>query len=576
MTNKTIIILCLITLFGTFLRIYKINSSPPSLYIDEADVGYQAYSLIKTGKDYFGNFIPFHIESFADNRTPLYIYLDTLFIYLFGLNTFAVRIPALISAIISIPLIYWLSLLVFEDLKIKDSNLAALLSSFILSVLPWHIQYSRMGFEVTLLLFLLILSLGFFLSWSKRKNFIFLVLSLVFFSLTPYVYSTAKLFIPILGIILFALFKNDLLKLPYKEKLISLSIILLIAAPQVIDLIKGTSTRRFAILSVFTDTNSQGPYQHLSWLASYSPKYLPFIFIHPATLTKIFLSFPSFLIYQIGQNYLSTFSPQFLIFQGDPNLRQNLPFSGEAGLVITLLFVIGIGFLISKWRNKISLLLIFLILLSPIPSAITKDGMFHATRLFILILPLVIVCGLGFNLILQTSQKTKYFYITIIALGLILSWEVFRDQFIRLAVYPNYSYLNWDYGWKKNVNLSYKLSPSYKALIVDSVDNTPIQTFYGFYHSIDPRIFQLKVNQPPITISGLNIKAHQFDDSNIYFSPFNINLIDQPLSYKFLVLVPAAQFKIQDHPNISIIKTISNPWGDPLYYFVTNKEVTQK
>ena len=58
--NKKILIVIL--LLASFLRFWKINEVPVSLFGDELDVGYQAYSILKTGKDYSGNSWPMHFH----------------------------------------------------------------------------------------------------------------------------------------------------------------------------------------------------------------------------------------------------------------------------------------------------------------------------------------------------------------------------------------------------------------------------------------------------------------------------------------------------------------------------------
>ena len=62
------------------MRLVRFNQIPPGLFGDEVDTGYQAYSIAKTGRDYFGNLLPIHFQSFGDWRMPLYIYLTFLLI----------------------------------------------------------------------------------------------------------------------------------------------------------------------------------------------------------------------------------------------------------------------------------------------------------------------------------------------------------------------------------------------------------------------------------------------------------------------------------------------------------------
>ena len=41
----------LIILLAAFLRFYQLGQNPPSLDWDEASLGYNSYSLLRTGKD---------------------------------------------------------------------------------------------------------------------------------------------------------------------------------------------------------------------------------------------------------------------------------------------------------------------------------------------------------------------------------------------------------------------------------------------------------------------------------------------------------------------------------------------
>src|SRR3990170_1862219 len=92
--KKTKVILFLILAASLFLRVWKLDAVPVSLFSDELDVGYQAYSIIKTGRDYSGNVLPLHFQSYADARAPLYIYASIPTVAVFGITAWGVRLPA--------------------------------------------------------------------------------------------------------------------------------------------------------------------------------------------------------------------------------------------------------------------------------------------------------------------------------------------------------------------------------------------------------------------------------------------------------------------------------------------------
>src|SRR3989344_8918545 len=85
------IVLILIITIAIFLRFWDLNVLPPSLNWDEVSLGYNAYSLLKTGQDEWGELMPLSFRAFGDYKLPGYIYLDVPFIYMFGLNEWGVR-----------------------------------------------------------------------------------------------------------------------------------------------------------------------------------------------------------------------------------------------------------------------------------------------------------------------------------------------------------------------------------------------------------------------------------------------------------------------------------------------------
>ena len=72
--DKLKVLFLLIIILSIFLRFYKIGSYP-ALNADEAALGYNAYSLLKTGMDEHGNRFPIHFQSFNDFKPGFYFYL---------------------------------------------------------------------------------------------------------------------------------------------------------------------------------------------------------------------------------------------------------------------------------------------------------------------------------------------------------------------------------------------------------------------------------------------------------------------------------------------------------------------
>ena len=99
-----------------FLRFYQLGVNPPSLDWDEASLGYNAYSILKTGADEYGNFLPLSIRSFDDYKPPLYVYLDVPSVAVFGLNEFGVRFTSALIGFLSVIAVYFLVKEIFETM----------------------------------------------------------------------------------------------------------------------------------------------------------------------------------------------------------------------------------------------------------------------------------------------------------------------------------------------------------------------------------------------------------------------------------------------------------------------------
>ncbi|MDP3758248.1 MAG: glycosyltransferase family 39 protein, partial [Candidatus Daviesbacteria bacterium] len=190
--RKNLLILVAILLLGLLLRVIFINTSPSSLYGDELTVTLDAYSLLKTGHDQLGNFLPLTFPMGA-GRPAGYVYGSIPFVALFGPTAIGVRALSILSGMGIIFLLYLGGKRLF-------SEKLGLLAAFIGAVSPWDISLSRGGFEAHFALFLALL--GTFLFMLANRRPIFYILSALSFGLTLHTYPTYKvsllLFLPLL------------------------------------------------------------------------------------------------------------------------------------------------------------------------------------------------------------------------------------------------------------------------------------------------------------------------------------------------------------------------------------------
>jgi len=196
--------LFLIIILAAVLRFYNLAGNPPSLNWDEASIGYNAYSILKTGKDEFGEKFPLLFRSFGDFKPPVYFYLAVPSIAIFGLNEFAVRFPSALFGTLTVLVTYLLVKRIFgshELTRIKtriNTNNLALLVSLLLAISPWHLQFSRGAFEANIALFFTVT--GAWLFFKGRKSPYFFILSVLAFVLAFYSYHAARVFVPLLAL----------------------------------------------------------------------------------------------------------------------------------------------------------------------------------------------------------------------------------------------------------------------------------------------------------------------------------------------------------------------------------------
>ena len=152
-----------IILLAFTIRILFLENIPNGFFPDEASNAYDAYSILNTLQDQYGEFLPAYFKSANDYREGLYIYLLVPFIKIFGLNVFGSRIASAVIGTLTVLVLYYL---VKEILNQRF----ALLSALFLALSPWHIHFSRITFRSILFPLLFCLALLTFIKSFKNPK----------------------------------------------------------------------------------------------------------------------------------------------------------------------------------------------------------------------------------------------------------------------------------------------------------------------------------------------------------------------------------------------------------------------
>lgn len=177
----------LILALGIFARLWEFGKIPSGLNQDEASIGLDAYSLFHFGVDRMGVSFPVNFISWGSGMDALYGYMLLPFMP-FSLTPLIVRLPSLITGILSIPLLYYVA-------RESFGESAAKISMFLLAVSPWHIMLSRWGLNENILPFVFLLGYAFLIKSQKENNWF--VISLVFFAACLYAYAASYVAVPI-------------------------------------------------------------------------------------------------------------------------------------------------------------------------------------------------------------------------------------------------------------------------------------------------------------------------------------------------------------------------------------------
>ncbi len=65
-TRTDLMLVLLITISGGVMRFTMLSETPPGFFCDEASTGYDAYSILQTGRDQHGEKLPLYARSFDD------------------------------------------------------------------------------------------------------------------------------------------------------------------------------------------------------------------------------------------------------------------------------------------------------------------------------------------------------------------------------------------------------------------------------------------------------------------------------------------------------------------------------
>lgn len=532
--NIYTIVLGFIFLIAFFLRFNQLGGIPYGFYQDESAIGYNAYSILKTGEDEYGQFLPLYFKSFGDYKLPVYIYATIPSISIFGLNEFAVRFPSALFGFLTVVVFY-----VFIH-ELTENKLLSVTSSFLLAINPWHLHYSRATFEVSIALFLFVLGGWMLYRTLQHKQSGMFLAGTFCFIISFYSYNLTRLLAPALYVLFLFFFRKEVKHIKKKELLFTCIVSFFVFIPFIKTFFENGGVGSASGTLIWSSAEVQSKLlEFRSYLVS-----------SPAIFSKFFFNQWSLTLWQYIQNIASYVSIPFFFISGSSHGNHGIGHVGQLYLFEFPLVVIGIWKTISK-RERWGVFFILWAIVVVSVSSLTREAP-HATRSFFLIVPLEFFSALGllevgsFMWGIKRELYRKAVFVVVAGFVLYNVVYYFASYYIRFPVLYAKAWRSED----KPLSLFIKENQDkYEKIIFDTEAGFMYSSLL-FYTAYSPSEFQKTVERYPDDSEGFSMVKS--------FRTFEFREIDWNKDYeqKNLLFITTVQRKPSE---IKPLKTFSYP-----------------
>jgi len=555
---KNIKLALLITIFflGLVLRLFQVSSVPTSLYWDEVAIGYNAHSIAQTAKDEYGQFLPLLFRSFDDYKFPGQVYLTSPFVKVFGLNELSVRLPAVILGSLSILGLYFLTREIFPRQK-KLPLVAALL----LSISPWHIQFTRASFEAGSAFTLILFGLGFIWKYFRHEQIKNYFLGVFFLVLSTYFYRSALVVTPLL--LFLSVFLNYKLNLrKYLKLVLPTFLFVVFSLPIYLSSLFGPGSSRSEQVGIARQVFDQSVENSIKISQS-----------NNSFISKVIYNRRILYVRQFFANYLESVNFNFLFVYGDLFRRHRVEGMGVLYLWELITVLVGLGFVFLR-RNKENLFLLFGILICFLPAAISYPVP-HALRSLNAACFFAVISAIGLVKIVSFCKQKlgkRISQIAIIFVALMIGVFVNYYQHQYFTVNAENSSYYWGDPFKQMVLYVNSVSNQYEKIIVSGTNWKPYMYFL-FFSQTNPADFQKLGNS--YEYRKFWYSSPDWDIANSDRKIKNVDLFEIANGSKTLVVLNEEEYRSKEL-QLSLIKVISAKSGQKAFYVAKLREDLQR
>ncbi|MDD5415724.1 MAG: glycosyltransferase family 39 protein [Candidatus Daviesbacteria bacterium] len=489
---KLIVIFIVIIVFSAILRFYQIGSIPPGLTIDESSQGYNAFSLLNTGKDRYGQPFPILFRLFDSIQVPLYTYLTIAPIYFFGNSIFSIRFISALSGVILIGITF---LLFINFEKNRKNNSLAIISALMVAISPWAVFYSRICTEASLGVTLFILSIMFFY-FSLRHRRLFPIATFIL-GLSTHAYYSERI-ISILFLIGFIWLFRKTIFLQRRIFILGIVLFIITQIPHLWVANSGAFTRRIIQVNYFSEQFFQE---------------------NSGNLRNIPLGRLLFIVREFVSQYLAYFSPKNLFFDPDPQQGvRSMPDLSVFYSWVIIPFLFGLRSLILNRSLSFVKILILLLVIGPFAASLTRDP-FATIRVLGFLWGITITIAFGLNYLLGIFSSFKLKLLTFTVVVLLSLIQLYLAYFVLLKYERSHNYGYSYVELLKQIELMRD-----KHFVVDSSREPAAGIMFAFFKKYDPN--KLQKDLGPLVVGRY---YSSFDPNEIYIVD---NIEARPIFWK--------------------------------------------
>lgn len=454
-----------IIIVAIILRFWQLGTIPLGFHADEVAYGYNAYSILKTGRDEFGKLFPLVLRSFGDYKAAVDAYLAIPFIAVFGLHEWTVRAPSALFGIVFMLLTYALTF------RLSGNRRLSLVAMILAAISPIGLLLSRVQSDPLICATFFFSAFHCFLLWLDTRKARFIILAGLLTTLSFFTYTITRLFaLPFLFLIGFRYWSTF-----DKQARLVFRIIVSIVFVAVIGLYLSPAGVWFSQVSVFSSQNVQLPLDEeiREDGATSVPLWITRIIHNKA------IAYGQYFI----KNYTDYLSYEFLFAQAREPLREQIPHQGVLMFVDLPFLILGVYMAFRK-RLSYGIFSILWILLVPAILAIASAETPNVHRFILAMIPMYLLIALGITTLYEKIEKKwKHGFIIILValftINLIYNaHELFVHQPMKSAMYRNDEY----------TRLVQALKPIYNQY--DTIVIQQVLEHILFYWPMDPAWYQ--------------------------------------------------------------------------------------